>query len=243
MILFFLTICFLPPRETDMFNYAYILDCVEKDTLLPNLLDYRCVIGCTDGWMAQYPFSSSNRGCLEQCGGSGSALIRIELKGRIRIRIRSKVISWIRFRINLRMKSPNVWNIWANKSTFSRLWAFIWKLGSGSASKWKGRIRIRSKGRSGIRIILKGRIRISINLRMKSQNVWNMSTFQGFEPLFGSWDPDTHQSEKVGSGSAAKGEAGSGSGSASKCLAGYGSTSTWCGSATQACRVEFIYLN
>ena len=69
MILFFLYVCFLPPRETDMFNYAYILDCVEKDTLLPNLLDYRY---STDGSMAQYTFSgyaaffSSGRGFLEQ---------------------------------------------------------------------------------------------------------------------------------------------------------------------------------
>ncbi len=99
MILFFLYRCFLPPRETDMFNYAYILDCVEKDTLLPNLLDYRCVIGCTDGSMAQHAFSgyaaffSSGRGCLEQWCGTGSAWIRILLKSRIRISI------------NLRMKS------------------------------------------------------------------------------------------------------------------------------------------
>ncbi len=41
--------------------------------------------------------------------------------------------------------------IWAYLSTFSRFWAFIWKLGSRSASKWQ-RIRIRVKETSGIRI-------------------------------------------------------------------------------------------
>jgi hypothetical protein len=40
---------FFCTREMDVFNYAYILDCVEKETLLPNLLEYRCVIGSTLG--------------------------------------------------------------------------------------------------------------------------------------------------------------------------------------------------
>jgi hypothetical protein len=29
----------------DVFNFSYIVDCVEKETLLPNLLEYRCIIG------------------------------------------------------------------------------------------------------------------------------------------------------------------------------------------------------
>ncbi len=56
-----------------------------------------------------------------QCCGSGSGWIRIKLKGRIWIRI--KVRSWIRIRINLQTTSQ-----WAYLSTFSRFWAFIWKL-------------------------------------------------------------------------------------------------------------------
>ncbi len=51
--------------------------------------------------------------CIDKCCGSGSAWIRIKLKGRIRIQIRIKVISWTRIliRINLQMASQNVWNV------------------------------------------------------------------------------------------------------------------------------------
>ncbi len=95
-----------------------------------------------------------------QCCGSGSALIRIKLKGRIRIRIRINVKSWIRIfikvisriririLINFQMKSPKC-TVWA-------LWAFIWKLGSGSGNASMieviGMIRIRIKVTRRIRI-------------------------------------------------------------------------------------------
>ncbi len=63
---------------------------------------------------------------------------------RIRIRIRIKVISWIRICINLQMTSQNVWNmsLFEHLNTFSRFWTCIW-LGSwsrsvsASASKWQ----------------------------------------------------------------------------------------------------------
>ncbi len=59
---------------------------------------------------------------------------------RIKIRIRIVGISWIRnwIRINLQMTSQ-MYGIWAYLSNFSRVWAFIWNLGSGSgfASGWK----------------------------------------------------------------------------------------------------------
>ncbi len=45
---------------------------------------------------------------LQQCCGSGSAWIRIKLKGSIRIRIRIEVIGWIQIRIILQMTSKNV---------------------------------------------------------------------------------------------------------------------------------------
>ncbi len=71
--------------------------------------------------------------------------IRIKLKGRIRIRIRIKVIRWIRIRIKviswiwICRWQAKMHGIWAYLSTFSRFWAFTWKLesGSGSASKRK----------------------------------------------------------------------------------------------------------
>ncbi len=65
--------------------------------------------------------------------------IHIILVKWLRIRIHIKVISWlrnrIRIRINLQMTSK-MYGIWAYFSTFSWIWAFIWKLGSefGSAS-------------------------------------------------------------------------------------------------------------
>ncbi len=53
-----------------------------------------------------------------------------------------------------------------------------------------------------IRIIVISWIRIRINWQMASQNVGNKSLFenriQGFEPLFGSLDPDPHQSDEQG---------------------------------------------
>jgi hypothetical protein len=52
------------------------------------------------------------------------------------IRIRIKVISWIRIRINLQMTSQNERNMSLFKHFFKFL-AFIWKLGSKSASKWQ----------------------------------------------------------------------------------------------------------
>jgi hypothetical protein len=78
-----------------------------------------------------------------QCCGSGSAW----KKGRIRIRIkvisgvrnwiRCQAICWIRIRFNLQekpkcMEYEHIWEL------FSRFWAFIGNLGSGSASasKW-----------------------------------------------------------------------------------------------------------
>jgi hypothetical protein len=80
-----------------------------------------------------------------QCCGSGSAWIRIKLKGRIRIRIkvmswsriRVKVISWIRIpiRINLQMTSQNEWKMSLFEHIF-KISSLFWKLGSrhGSAS-------------------------------------------------------------------------------------------------------------
>jgi hypothetical protein len=75
---------------------------------------------------------------INQCCGSGSAWIWIKLKGRIRIRIRFEVISWIQIHTNLQMASQNVWNM-SLFEHFIKLWAFIWKLGSGSgsSSQWK----------------------------------------------------------------------------------------------------------
>ncbi len=76
--------------------------------------------------------------------------IPIKLKGRIRIRI--KVISWSgsasasKWSAGSASASISRWQakmngIWAYLNTFSRFWAFIWKLGSrtvsGAASKWK----------------------------------------------------------------------------------------------------------
>ncbi len=89
-------------------------------------------------------------------------------------RIRIKEISWIRNRINLQMKNQNVWNM-SLFEHFFKIWAFIWKLGSGSgfASKWK-------VGSGSTYIKVTSRIRIGINLEMKSQNVWNMSLFEHF---------------------------------------------------------------
>ncbi len=84
----------------------------------------------------------------------GRIRICIKLKGRIRIRI--KVISWIRIRINLQMTSQNVWNMSLFWHFFKVLiWAFIWKLGSGSAStrmvgygsKWQAEARSGSASR------------------------------------------------------------------------------------------------
>ncbi len=67
-------------------------------------------------------------------------------KIKFRIRIRIKVISWIRNRSG----SASIWRwqakmygIWAYSSIFSRVWAFIWKLGSGSRSASNKKIRIR----------------------------------------------------------------------------------------------------
>ncbi len=61
--------------------------------------------------------------------------IRIKLKGRIWIRI--KVISciWIRT-VLICSWQAKIYEIWAHLSPFSRFWAFIWQLGSGSASTW-----------------------------------------------------------------------------------------------------------
>jgi hypothetical protein len=68
--------------------------------------------------------------------------------------------------------------------------------------KIRNRIRIRIR----IKVIrwIRSRIQIRINLQMTSQNIWNMSLFSTFEPLFGKTldpDPDPYQGE-VGSGSA-----------------------------------------
>ncbi len=71
--------------------------------------------------------------------------IRIRIKLKFRIRIRIKMIwhagsgSAFRISINLQMTSQKVGYTYLR--TFSRFWAFIWKLGagsgSGSASKWQ----------------------------------------------------------------------------------------------------------
>ncbi len=72
-----------------------------------------------------------------QCCGSGSEGIRIKFKGRIRIRIKviswmrirtkwldpdpHKVISWIQIRFNLQITSQNVWKIREYSTLYSRL--------------------------------------------------------------------------------------------------------------------------
>ncbi len=69
-----------------------------------------------------------------QCCGSGSAWVRINLKGTIQIHRNNKLDPDPHQFADDKPK----WNgIWAYLSTFSRFWAFIWKLGSGSASKWE----------------------------------------------------------------------------------------------------------
>ncbi len=75
----------------------------------------------------------------KQCCGSGSAWIRIKLKGRIRIPI--KVICWIRIQINFQMTSQNVWNM----SLFEHFFKVL-------SFCLKARIRIRIKVTSRIRI-------------------------------------------------------------------------------------------
>ncbi len=66
-----------------------------------------------------------------------------------------------------------------------------------------------------------------------------LSIFWGFEPLFGSKDPDPEPHKwKVRSESASKWQAGSGS--ASKLKVGTESASKWCGSATLAKMLEEI---
>ncbi len=109
--------------------------------------------------------------------------IRIILVTWIRIRIASasnkirigiKVMSWIwnrnriLIRINLQITSQTVWNM-SLFSTFSRVWAFIWKLGSGSgsgfgsASGWK----VGSESASGYASNKNIWIRISIRIRIR----------------------------------------------------------------------------
>ncbi len=46
---------------------------------------------------------------------------------------------WIRIQVTSRIRIRKMYGLWAYLSTFSRFWAFIWTLGSGSgsASKWK----------------------------------------------------------------------------------------------------------
>ncbi len=72
--------------------------------------------------------------------GKGWIRIRVPIKvaSRIRIQIRILVTSriQIRIRINLQMTSQNVLNM-SLFEHFSSFWAFIWKLGSESASKWQ----------------------------------------------------------------------------------------------------------
>ncbi len=66
--------------------------------------------------------------------GSGSASVYR------RIRIRIKVISWIRIWIYICRWQAKIYGIWAYLSIFSRFLAFIWKpsYGFGSASRWYG---------------------------------------------------------------------------------------------------------
>ncbi len=65
----------------------------------------------------------------EECCGSGSAWIRIKLKGRIRIRIKIR----IQIRINLKMTIQNVWNM-SLFEHFAKVLSLYWKQGSGSVS-------------------------------------------------------------------------------------------------------------
>jgi hypothetical protein len=89
--------------------------------------------------------------CIDQCCGSGTAWIRIKLKGWIRIRI--KVISWtlIWIRINLQMTSQNVRNMSIYENFFEVFnHSLEARIRSGSASA--SRIRIRIRVASWIRI-------------------------------------------------------------------------------------------
>jgi hypothetical protein len=76
---------------------------------------------------------------IQQCCGSGSAWILIKLKGSILIRIRIKLISWLRIRINFEMTSQNVWNVSVFEKGFDSLFGPTIRI----RIKVKGRIRIR----------------------------------------------------------------------------------------------------
>ncbi len=62
----------------------------------------------------------------------------MKIRIQILIHISNKVKSWIRIRINLQRTAQNVWNM-SLFEHFSRVWAFICKLGSRSAFGWKVR--------------------------------------------------------------------------------------------------------
>ncbi len=137
------------------------------------------------------------QGRTHQCCGSGSSWILMDphhfenmdphphqikkIRIRIHIRIRIKVISWNRIwvRINLQLTRQNVrYGIWAYLSTFSRVWAFIWKVGfgseSGPVSGWKvgyGSAEKKSKSASNKKRGIQIHIRICINV-MQIQH-WN----------------------------------------------------------------------
>jgi hypothetical protein len=125
-----------------------------------------CLLSLQDrGFGVQKVSAFPSASYFRQCCGSGFwfAWIRITLKGMIRIcitvisciRIRNRVISWIRMCINLQMTSLNVWNMSLFEHLFKVLSLYL---------EARIRIRIKVKSRIRIRMKVKGRIRIRIKV-------------------------------------------------------------------------------
>ncbi len=98
----------------------------------------------TEPWYSMHGTWAKETSFINQCYGSGSAWIRIKLKGRIRIQICIKVTSWIRIRlrINFQVKRQDVLN----------------------ASLFEHFFEVKVKSRIRIRIEVKGRIWIRISV-------------------------------------------------------------------------------
>ncbi len=86
----------------------------------------------------------------------GSIRICIEVISCILIRIHIKVMSRIRIRISLQMARQNVWNR-SLFEHFSKFCASIWKLESGSASKWWGSATLYVRVETGSYMVLSSR--------------------------------------------------------------------------------------
>ncbi len=92
-------------------------------------------------------------------------MIRIKVKGRIRIRI--KVTSRIRIRISLQIRNQNVWNMSLFEHFFKGLSLYLEaKIRIWIRFKVKGRIRIRIR----IKITSKIRIRITVTSKIRIRN-------------------------------------------------------------------------